>query len=106
MKPQAGPGDLAGVYDRAPVGARYWRTFSILAANQMLDFFDFFIVNYLVLVIVPQWHLTFGQTAAILLSAGVGAMIGALVWGFFADKWGRKPLIISGTIICSVASMA
>jgi MFS transporter, putative metabolite:H+ symporter len=106
MTQQAATGDLAGAYDRAPIGARYWRTFSVLAANQMLDFFDFFIVNYLVLVIVPQWRLTFGQTAVILLNAGVGAVIGALVWGFFADKWGRKPLIVTGTFICAVASMA
>jgi MFS transporter, putative metabolite:H+ symporter len=106
MTQQAAARDLAGAYDRAPIGARYWRTFAVLAVNQMLDFFDFFIVNYLVLVIVPQWRLTFGQTAAILLNAGVGAVIGALVWGFFADKWGRKPLIITGTFICAVASMA
>jgi putative MFS transporter len=106
MTQQAVAGDLAGVYDRAPIGARYWRTFSLLAANQMLDFFDFFIVGYLVAVIGPQWKLTFGQSATILLSAGVGAGIGALVWGVFADKWGRKPLIVTGTLICAVTSAA
>ena len=98
--------DLTLVYDRAPIGTRYWRTFSILALNQMLDFFDFFIVNYLVLVLVPQWHLTFGQTAVILLNAGVGAMVGALAWGLIADRRGRKPLIITGTLICAAASAA
>jgi putative MFS transporter len=106
MTEQAASGDLAGIYDRAPIGARYWRTFSLLAAAQMLDFFDFFIVNYIVLVIVPQWHLTFGHTATIFLAAGAGAVVGAPIWGFFADKWGRKPLIIIGTIICAVASAA
>jgi putative MFS transporter len=106
MTQEAAAGDLVGIYDRAPIGGRYWRTFSLLAAAQMLDFFDFFIVNYLVLVIVPQWKLTFGQTAAILLGAGVGAVVGALVWGSFADKWGRKPLIVAGTFICAAASAA
>jgi putative MFS transporter len=106
MTQQAAAGDLAGIYDRAPIGARYWRTFSLLAANQMLDFFDFFIVGYLVAVIGPQWKLTFGQSATILLSAGVGAGIGALVWGVCADKWGRKLLIVTGTLICAVTSAA
>lgn len=104
MTQQAATGDLAGIYDRAPIGARYWRTFSVLAAAQMLDFFDFFIIIYLVVAIGKQWNLTFGQTATILLSPGVGAVIGALIWGFFADKWGRKPLIIVGTYVCAVAA--
>jgi MFS transporter, putative metabolite:H+ symporter len=104
MTEQAAPADLAALYDRAPIGARYWRTFSLLAVTQMLDFFDFFIIIYLVVAIGPSWKLTFGQTATILLSPGVGAVIGALVWGFFADKWGRKPLIILGTYICAAAS--
>jgi len=101
-----GRGELALVYDRAPIGARYWRMFTVLAANQALDFFDFFIVNYLVVVITPQWHLTYGQTAAILLGAGAGAMAGALVWGLVADRRGRRPLIVAGTFICAAASVA
>jgi putative MFS transporter len=104
MTQEAASGELAGAYDRAPIGARYWRTFSLLAAAQLLDFFDFFIIIYLVVAITKPWGLTFGQTALILLSPGVGAVIGALVWGSFADKWGRKPLIILGTYICAVAS--
>jgi putative MFS transporter len=102
--PQLSTSDLAGIYDRAPIGARYWRTFSLLAVTQMLDFFDFFIIIYLVVAIGPLWKLTFGQTATILLSPGVGAIIGALAWGIVADKWGRKPLIIAGTYICAAAS--
>jgi MFS transporter, putative metabolite:H+ symporter len=104
MNGETTPADLAATYDRAPIGARYWRTFSLLAATQMLDFFDFFIIIYLVVAIGPSWKLTFGQTAVILLSPGVGAVIGALVWGFYADKWGRKPLIVLGTYICAAAS--
>jgi hypothetical protein len=38
MTQQTAAGDLARIYDQAPIGARYWRTFSLLAANQMLDF--------------------------------------------------------------------
>lgn len=106
MSGEPAAGDLAGIYNSASIGARYWRTFSLLAANQALDFFDFFIVGFIVAVIGPQWQLTFGQSATILLGAGVGAMIGALVWGVFADKWGRKLLIVMGTFICAGASAA
>src|SRR4051812_6975019 len=98
--------DLASIYDAAPITGRYWRTFSLLAAGQALDFFDFFIVGFIVAVIGPSWHLTFGQSATMLLGAGLGAMIGALVWGVLADRWGRKPLIVIGTFICGGSSLA
>jgi putative MFS transporter len=99
-------GDLASIYDAAPISGRYWRTFSLLAAGQALDFFDFFIVIFIVGAVAPSWHLTFGQSAIMLLGAGFGALIGALVWGVLADKWGRKPLIVIGTFICAFSSAA
>ncbi len=104
MTQQVGPAELTLAYDNAPIGARYWRMFSLLAGNQALDFFDFFIVGFIVAVISPTWHLTFGQSAVMLLGAGLGAMIGALVWGVYSDRWGRKPLIVLGTLICAVSS--
>jgi putative MFS transporter len=78
----------------------------ILSVGAALDFFDFYIVGYLVAVLAPQWHLTYGQSSLMLLSAGVGAIIGALVWGALSDAWGRKLLFITGTFLCAVAAAA
>lgn len=98
--------DLLALYDRAPLDRRYWTIFGLLAVGIALDFFDFFIVGYLVAVIGPQWHLTYGQSAAMLLSGGVGAILGALAWGSFSDAWGRKKLLVAGTFICAAGSGA
>lgn len=61
----------------------------------------FFIVGFLVAVLSPQWHLTFGQTSIILLSAGVGAIVGALAWSALADRFGRKTLLVAGIVLCA-----
>ena len=98
--------DLLALYDRAPLDRRYWTIFSLLAIGIALDFFDFFIVSYLVAVVGPQWHLTYGQSAAMLLSGGVGAILGALAWGSLSDAWGRKKLLVAGTFICAAGSGA
>ena len=98
--------DLLALYDRAPLDRRYWTIFGLLAVGIALDFFDFFIVSYLVAAVGPQWHLTYGQSAAMLLSGGVGAIIGALAWGSFSDAWGRKKLLVAGTFICAAGSGA
>lgn len=98
--------DLLALYDQAPLDRRYWTIFGLLAVGIAFDFFDFVIVSYLVAVIGPQWHLTYGQSAAALLSGGVGAIVGALAWGGFSDAWGRKKLLVAGTFICAAGSGA
>src|SRR5439155_18129287 len=73
--------DLVELYDRAPLNPRYWISIALGVTTSVFDFFDFFIVGFLVAVLAPQWHLTFGQTSVMLLSAGIGAIVGALAWG-------------------------
>jgi putative MFS transporter len=41
-----------------------------------------------------------------LLSAGVGAIIGSLVWGGLADRVGRKVLLVAGIALCALSSGA
>jgi putative MFS transporter len=98
--------DLLSVFDRCPLHARYWAVFALLSAVGIADFFDFFSVGFLVAVIGPQWHLTYGQSAAILLGGGVGAIAGALAGGAFGDVWGRKAMIVGGSFICAIGAAA
>src|SRR5271169_4334298 len=67
-------------------------------------FSSLLVVGYLLAVVGPQWHLTYGQSAVILYSGGIGAIVGALVFGRLSDAWGRKITMIIGTLICAVSS--
>ena len=98
--------DLVTLYDRAPLNARYWLTMALGIFSSVFDYFDYYIVGFLVAVLAPQWHLTFGQTSIMLLSAGVGAIIGSLVWGALADRFGRKVLLVIGVSLCALSSGA
>jgi putative MFS transporter len=96
----------AVAFDEAPVTTRYWLSIILFAVTGVVDFFDFFVVGFLVSVLAPKWHLTFGQTSIMLMSAGIGAMLGALAAGFLADRFGRKPLAVAGVLICGLSSGA
>jgi MFS transporter, putative metabolite:H+ symporter len=96
--------DLVTLYDEAPLDARYWISMTLAIITGVFDYFDFFLVGFLVAVLAPLWHLTFGQTSIMLLSAGVGAIIGSLVWGTLADRFGRKSLLIAGITLCALGA--
>ena len=49
---------LLAMYDDAPLNARYWVSFAIVAAVLVLDFFDFFLIAFVMSAIGPEWHLT------------------------------------------------
>src|SRR4030095_1455181 len=100
----SGPKDLVSIYDEAPLNWRYWVSLGLGVATTIFDFFDFFLVGFLVVVLAPPWQLTCGQSSLMLMSAGVGAIIGALCWGALADIWGRKKLLVAGVLLCAVAA--
>ena len=72
--------------------------------GDMLEFFDYFLIGFVLAFIIKPWHLTFGQSAIILLSSGVGAILGAVIWGRLADVYGRRKVFIGTVINFSLAS--
>lgn len=72
--------------------------------GDMLEFFDYFLIGFVLAFIIKPWHLTFGQSAIILLSSGVGAILGAAIWGRIADLYGRRKVFIATIITFSLAS--
>ncbi len=96
--------NLITAYDSAPLNGRYWATFGLISISYALDYFDFVIVGFLVAVVGPQWHLTYLESAFILLSAGLGSIAGALIWGSLADRWGRRNAMVVGTVICGASA--
>jgi putative MFS transporter len=71
-----------------------WKIFAAATIGDMLDFFDFYLIGFVLAFIVGGWHLTFGQSGAILLSSGIAAPLGSLFWGWMADKIGRRKVMI------------
>ena len=72
--------------------------------GDMLEFFDYFLIGFVLAFVVGPWHLTFGKSAVILLSSGIGAMLGAAFWGWMADRVGRRIVFIATIVNFSIAT--
>ena len=83
-----------------------WKIFAAATIGDMLDFFDFYLIGFVLAFIIGGWHLTYGQSGAILLSSGIGAPIGSLFWGWVADKIGRRTVMILTVLNFSIATGA
>jgi putative MFS transporter len=59
-----------------------------------LEFLDYFLIAFILTFVTAAWKLSFGASAAILLSSGVGAIIGAVYFGCLADRIGRRSVFM------------
>jgi putative MFS transporter len=70
----------------------------------LLEFYDLFLVGFVLAFIVGPWKVTYGQSAMILLSSGIGAIFGAGLWGWLADGIGRRKVLIATVLNFSIAT--
>jgi MFS transporter, putative metabolite:H+ symporter len=72
--------------------------------GDMLDYFDFGLIGFALAFIIGPWHLTYGQSAMILLSSGIGGVPGSLFYGWLADRIGRRTVFIATAFNFSIAT--
>src|ERR1700755_3116544 len=99
-----GAQDWLTTIEQSNLTPRYYATIVLIVLQEMFEFYDFFLVGYLVSVLAPGWHLTYGQSALMLLSSGVGAIAGAIIGGRFADIIGRKQMVWGGGMIFALGA--
>ena len=84
--------------------ANQWKLIATANLADLLDFFDFFLIGYVLAFITKEWQLTYWQGAVILLSSGIGAVPGAFFWGWVADKIGRRKVFIATALNVALAT--
>src|SRR5919205_3470544 len=92
--------------DQSPMTRRQYGIMAAAILADMLEFFDFFMLGFILSLIVGPWELTYYQTAFLVLTSGVGAIVGGYVWGNIADRIGRRNVFIATVLTFSLATGA
>lgn len=92
-------------FDRLPVTRSMVAAITLLCLVWLVESFDIGVVSTLVLVLKPHWHLTSSDTGLLGSSATIGLVIGIFPAGRLADRFGRKPVLITGVVVFSVFTL-
>jgi MFS transporter, putative metabolite:H+ symporter len=84
--------------------ANQWKIFTACLFSIVIDFFDFALIGFVLAFFVKDWHLTFGQSGAILFASGIAAIPGAIFFGWLGDKIGRRKVFMLMILTLSLAT--
>jgi MFS family permease len=89
------------VLDRLTWRPIHTRITLVLGLGWMLDAFEVSIVGSVLGVLQNLWHTTAEQTSLLVSAWLVGILIGALLFGYCADRFGRRRLFILTLLVYS-----
>lgn len=102
--PKASPIDT--LLDGAPVGGYQIRVALLCGLIAMLDGFDTQAIAFVAPVIGREWGVAPAQFGLIFSAGLFGIMVGQLLLGPLADRYGRRPVILGCTALFGVLTLA
>jgi len=98
--------DVVARLERLPVSWWHVKTRIIIGVATFFDAFDALAIAFVLPVLVPAWHLS-GPQIGLLISAGyLGQLVGALFFGWVAERYGRVTAMVWSILIFAVFSLA
>jgi AAHS family 4-hydroxybenzoate transporter-like MFS transporter len=97
--------DAVGIVDEASIGRLIITVVLLCAGVSFLDGFDILAISYVAPVIGAEWQLSREAFGPIFAAHYIGAAIGSVFFGWYADRYGRRMGVILPTLIFGVAAL-
>jgi putative MFS transporter len=106
--------DLVARLDRLPATRAIWRLLLMLSLGGAFEYYDLFLMGYIGPGLVRGGMFTSGSTslfgasglAAFVAATFIGLFVGTLVFGFAADRFGRRTVFTWSLLWYTAASLA
>jgi putative MFS transporter len=99
-------GEVAARIERLPVTSWQVRARIIIGTATFFDAFDALSIAYILPVIVPLWKLTPPEVGFLISAGAAGQLVGALVFGWIAERYGRIKALIGAIATYAILSLA
>ena len=98
--------DLVSRIESVPFSRWHLKARILTGSATFFDAFDVLSLAFVLPVLIGLWHITPVQIGFLIGSSYVGQLIGALVFGALAEKYGRIPSITGAMGVMSVMAIA
>jgi MFS transporter, putative metabolite:H+ symporter len=99
-------GDIAARIERIPFSFWHVKARVLVGTATFFDAFDALSIAQVLPVLGPLWKLTQPEIGFMISAGYVGQLLGALFFGWVAERYGRIPALVSAIAIFSVMSVA
>ncbi|RYF45516.1 MAG: MFS transporter, partial [Comamonadaceae bacterium] len=101
------PAVLTARLDRIPTLTRkHIGLVALLISLFVFDIVDLSALSFVAPALREQWGLTLEELGLLTSTAFIGMFLGGLIGGRLADRFGRKPILLVGVVLFSLASIA
>jgi MFS transporter, putative metabolite:H+ symporter len=97
--------DIIGRIERLPFSRALAKIATILASGLFFDGFDTGTLAVTITVIFAEFHIGFLNTGVLLSAGFVGQFVGAWVFGFLSEIFGRKPAFLASMLLFGALSI-
>jgi len=99
-------GHIAARIERLPISAWHIKARVLVGTATFFDAFDALAIAQALPVLVPLWGLTAPESGFLISVSYVGQILGALAFGWMAERFGRLRALALATFIFSIMSLA
>jgi MFS transporter, putative metabolite:H+ symporter len=96
---------IAARIERLPFSRWHLKMGTIVATGWFFDGFDALAIAYVLPVLIPFWHLNFGQVGVLIGMGYAGQLIGSIFFGWLGERIGRVPCFRYTLILYTLMSI-
>ena len=106
MAPSVEHGSALEQIDSRPLTGHQRSIIALAIVANISEFFDMFLIGFAVVQLQKEWSLGGFETGVILACSGLGTVLGAVLWGWAADRMGRRRTFFWCVLIFTVFTLA
>jgi MFS transporter, putative metabolite:H+ symporter len=96
---------IAARIERLPASQWHLMIIALVGTATLFDCYDIAVIAFVMPVLVDTWKLAPNQVDLIFSAGFAGLAIGAFVFGWLAERYGRVPILIVTILLLSVGGI-